>query len=84
MTDRPHLNLHLMFFTEWKKAQSQSAGEAAIGGPFTLVDEDGVPRTSAQFLGQFLIVYFGFTHCPDVCPIELTKLGKSLEMLGEA
>lgn len=59
----------------------KTIGRAAIGGPFTLVDEHGNPFTEADLLGRWTLVYFGFTMCPDICPAELTKVGEALEML---
>jgi protein SCO1 len=47
---------------------------AAIGGPFTLVAEDGRTVTDAAFAGKYRIVYFGYTSCPDVCPTEMANL----------
>lgn len=60
-----------------------STGKPALGGPWSLVDSDGVPRTSAQFHGRFSLLYFGFTHCPDICPSELVKVGKIVDALGK-
>ena len=57
---------------------------AAIGGPFTLVDHQGRPRTWDYFKGRFMLVYFGYTFCPDVCPTALTDMGDALGILGEA
>ncbi|MCH7936483.1 MAG: SCO family protein [Proteobacteria bacterium] len=57
---------------------------AAIGGPFTLVDHQGRPRTWDYFKGRLMLVYFGFTFCPDVCPTALTDMGDALGILGEA
>jgi protein SCO1/2 len=51
---------------------------AAIGGPFTLTDQDGRPATERDFSGRYRIVYFGFTHCPDVCPTDLAVIGQAL------
>ncbi|MEA2878687.1 MAG: hypothetical protein QOF14_3883 [Hyphomicrobiales bacterium] len=55
-----------------------------IGGPFALVDQDGKPRTDADFRGKLLLVYFGFTYCPDVCPTDLQNIGLALDQLGPA
>lgn len=54
----------------------------AVGGPFTLVDHDGRTRTDADFRGRSMLVYFGFTYCPDVCPTALTTVGQALTLLG--
>ena len=52
---------------------------ARIGGPFSLVNQDGKPVTDRDFLGRYRIVYFGFAHCPDVCPTDLAALGQALK-----
>lgn len=51
---------------------------AAIGGPFTLTDQNGRTATDRDFTGRYRIMYFGFTHCPDVCPTDLAILGQAL------
>jgi len=51
---------------------------ARIGGPFALVDQDGRPVSDRDFAGKYRIVYFGFTHCPDVCPTDLAAIGSAL------
>jgi protein SCO1 len=58
-----------------------TTGKPALGGPFVLVDQDGIPKTDASFRGNFLMLYFGFTYCPDICPSELVKVGKILDEL---
>jgi cytochrome oxidase Cu insertion factor (SCO1/SenC/PrrC family) len=57
-------------------------GAAAIGGPFSLVDQDGKPFTEANLKGKPTIIYFGFTYCPDVCPTSLLILQTALEQMG--
>ena len=47
---------------------------AALGGPFTLIAEDGGTRTWSDFEGQYRITYFGFTYCPDICPTDVSRL----------
>lgn len=56
---------------------------ARIGGPFTLVNQDGKTVTDADFAGRYRIVYFGYTYCPDVCPTDLTKIGAALRTLDK-
>jgi len=51
---------------------------AAIGGPFTLTDQDGRLATERDYAGRYRIMYFGFTHCPDVCPTDLAVIGQAL------
>ena len=58
-------------------------GKAALGGPWILVDQDGIPRTDASYKGKYVILYFGFTFCPDICPSELVKIGKTIDVLEE-
>jgi protein SCO1/2 len=55
-----------------------------IGGPFALTDHTGTPRTHADFRGKLLLVYFGFTYCPDVCPTDLQAIGLALDKLDSA
>jgi protein SCO1 len=47
---------------------------ARIGGPFALVNQDGRPTTDREFAGRYRLMYFGYTYCPDVCPVDLQKL----------
>lgn len=56
---------------------------AAIGGPFSLVDQTGQRRSEADFAGQPMLIFFGFTYCPDVCPTALDRLGVSLDILRD-
>ena len=53
-----------------------------VGGPFALVDHAGTPRTDTDFRGKLLLLYFGFTFCPDVCPTDLQSIGLAIDQLG--
>ena len=54
----------------------------ALGGPFALTDQTGRRVTDADFRGRWLLVYFGYTTCPDVCPTELQTIARALDALG--
>jgi protein SCO1/2 len=64
-------------------ATAESGGRE-IGGPFTLVDQNGITVTDAQFRGTWLLVYFGYTHCPDACPTALSDIAAALGALDPA
>jgi protein SCO1/2 len=57
-------------------------GRVPIGGPFSLVDQNGRRRSDSEFRGKLMIVYFGYTFCPDVCPTDLTAITQALDALG--
>ncbi|CAO2585189.1 Protein SCO1 homolog, mitochondrial, partial [Lemmus lemmus] len=77
---------HWRIFIGWNEVlqerKDRTAGEAAtpqhwkalLGGPFSLTAHDGEPKTDKDYLGQWVLIYFGFTHCPDLCPEELEKM----------
>ena len=60
------------------------AGGSSIGGPFQLLSHTGETVTEKSWPGQYLLLFFGFTHCPDVCPTELAKMTRILEGLPSA
>ena len=51
-----------------------------IGGPFSLIDQDGKPRSDRDFTGRYRIMYFGYTFCPDVCPTDVQTIGAGLRL----
>ena len=55
-----------------------------IGGPFTLTDQHGNTVSDADFRGRYMLVYFGFTYCPDVCPTALATITEAMSRLDEA
>ncbi|SOR28151.1 protein of unknown function [Methylorubrum extorquens] len=48
-----------------------------VGGPIALIDQAGRPRTEADFRDRLLLIYFGYTACPDVCPTDLMEIGRA-------
>jgi cytochrome oxidase Cu insertion factor (SCO1/SenC/PrrC family) len=76
------------------RAQSSEATSAArlmddlmwnrgpIGGPFALIDHTGKLRTDEDFRGKLLLIYFGYSYCPDVCPTDLQQIGLAVDGLG--
>lgn len=67
--------------TEKEAEANRGYGRPLVGGPFSLIDFNGNPFTEKDLLGKFSIIYFGFSHCPDICPDELDKLGAWLTEL---
>lgn len=61
---------------------STSVGTVNIGGPFTLTDQTGKVVTDADFQGKYMLVYFGYTYCPDVCPTSLSIMSDALDQLS--
>jgi protein SCO1/2 len=57
-------------------------GGVSVGGPFTLTDTTGRTVTEKTYAGKYMLVYFGYTFCPDVCPTELQVVASALDLLG--
>lgn len=62
---------------------NKPAGKPRIGGPFSLLDHDGRRVTQDDFKGKYLLLYFGFTRCPDICPEELDKMALVLKSVNQ-
>ena len=63
--------------------QTKGVGKPKVGGTFDLVDQDGIRFTNEDMAGKYALVYFGFTHCPDICPDELDKMALMHEKVKE-
>jgi len=59
-------------------------GTPRLGGPFNLVDRTGQPKTDEDYKGQYLLLYFGFTFCPDICPQEMEKQSRVIELIDQS
>jgi cytochrome oxidase Cu insertion factor (SCO1/SenC/PrrC family) len=59
-------------------------GRGHVGGPFALIDQAGKERSDTDFRGKFVILYFGYTYCPDICPADLMQIGLAVDKLGPA
>lgn len=63
--------------------QTISAPAVQLGGPFALTDQNGMRRTDEEFRGKYMLVFFGYTFCPDVCPTTLAVISAALDMMGQ-
>ena len=68
----------------WPASYRQAQAADELGGPFTLVDQDGRTVTDTQFRGKWMLIYFGYTHCPDACPTALTDIDAALSGMDPA
>jgi protein SCO1/2 len=66
----------------WQGKVAREMGAASIGGPFKLTDQNGKLRSDADFRGEYTLVFFGYTNCPDVCPTTLQTLTDAMADLG--
>ena len=67
-----------------EKSNSSGQGTALIGGDFALTNHRGQRVTDRDFKGKYMLIYFGFTSCPDVCPTSLTLMSDALDILAES
>ncbi len=74
---------------KWRAAHQMAVEEKArameqvrLGGPFRLIDHNGRAVTEADYQGKFLLLFFGYTSCPDVCPLTLQNISEALDLLG--
>jgi cytochrome oxidase Cu insertion factor (SCO1/SenC/PrrC family) len=65
------------------KMASPAAPSGGIGGPFELTDQHGKTVKDSDFRGKIMLVFFGFTHCPDICPVSVSTLSKVMASLGD-
>ena len=72
----------LVVAASWIGWDAWRGNQPAIGGPFTLVDQDDRPFSSDQLKGKPTLIYFGYTFCPDVCPTSLLLMETAMEQLG--
>jgi cytochrome oxidase Cu insertion factor (SCO1/SenC/PrrC family) len=73
----------------WHESQSVpglgrtvTSGQIAVGGPFRLTDQHGKPAGNSDFRGRYMLIYFGYSFCPDVCPTTLAVMAQALDKLG--
>jgi protein SCO1/2 len=76
------LCLGLIVLVEGRSEVTGGVPAAAIGGPFRLIDQDGKPFTDQDLKGKSFLVFFGFTHCPDICPTTLFEISEIMSNLG--
>ena len=62
---------------------SSGSGTASVGGPFTLTTQEGKPLSDTDLQGSPFLVFFGFTHCPDICPTKLFEISEALRAAGD-
>jgi protein SCO1/2 len=76
--------LLLVLLAGCDKPESDLPVNTRLGGEFTLTDQDGQPYTHADLKGQVSVLFFGYTHCPDICPAVLARVAQVYRQLDEA
>jgi len=76
------LCLGVIVFVGGRFSETGAIQAAAIGGPFHLIDQDGQPFSDRDLKGKTFLVFFGFTHCPDICPTTLFEMSEIMRDLG--
>jgi protein SCO1 len=76
------LCLGVILFVGGRGSETGAIQAAAIGGPFHLIDQNGQPFSDEDLKGKTFLVFFGFTHCPDVCPTTLFEISEIMRNLG--
>ena len=74
----------LLYQLYQRTLNSGGSGQALVGGPFELTDQDGNAVTDQSFKGKLMLIYFGFTFCPDACPTALGVMSAALDKLDVA
>jgi protein SCO1/2 len=72
----------LLAYAGYAAFSSNAVTAGAIGGPFSLTDQNGRTVTDRDLRGKWLVIYFGYTHCPDACPTALNNIADALQALG--
>lgn len=75
--------LWLLLWGDYREDRTRTASEPAFSAAFELTDHQGFVRTQADFAGRWMLVFFGFANCPDVCPTTLSEVAAVMEGLGE-
>jgi protein SCO1/2 len=90
MNQKLHIFLPMLLGSLLAACSGGGSGEAPplqgakLGGPFTLTDQSGRKVTEADFEGKYRIVYFGFTYCPDVCPVDMQVIGQAMRQIEKS
>ena len=62
--------------------ETVTVAPVSVGGPFSLIDQNGMQRSDTEFRGKYMLVFFGYTYCPDVCPTTLAVMSAALDKMG--